>query len=1279
MGKGGGGGGGHTPYEAPESGRSKQQVSVVEFISEGEIEGLIDGAKSIYLDDTALQNEDGTYNFPNVLWEGRVGIQDQAILKDFGYTAREVPVNAQAYQGIALVRTITDENIDRIRLTLGVKGLFSQNDKGDTYGAEVQFSIQIGSNSYTHTISGKYSGQYLQEIVYTDLPQVPFQIRVTRITPDSKSQRLQNVTFWSSYTEIVDTPFAYPNTAVMGLRFDSEAFGSIPKRTYGIRGIKCDVPSNYDPITRKYNGALWDGRFVKKWTNNPVWALYTFLFNERWGAGKRMKGKRVNKWAFYAAAQYCDEMVDDGFGGKEPRYTCNLWTAESRKLYDVLSDLCSIFRALPVWNGVELTLIMDRPQDPSWTYTNANVKDGMFDYSYSARKDRHNAIQVSYYNKHNGYKKSIEYLADDAAIIQDGLNVKRVNAYGCTSRGQALRTAKWILATEKYEKQMVTFTVGREGLMHIPGDIIRVVDSYYIGENFGGRILESNGNRIKLDRDISAASETHLTYLNTKAKESSIKVLSKQADGWLVVDGNPTDIQAGAYWFLSNSQVREKLFRAISVKDNGDNTYSISAIEHFPNKAQIVESGLSFEPLADSKLKAPVISNIDVQTNSDGSASINSQVSGGIGQKIIYDIKVLKDNRVYLTHLGLSQPNIDLNGLGNGTYTIVVTAKNEQGQVLSEEAKTFTIDIPPRPQNVSIIGGLTSNTLTWQWVDESTDTEILYAEVDNYEAAIRVARVTASMYSHEIGAGKVGYYWLRHFRGVNGGPLYQNTGLKAETHEDLKKQLDKVKPDVLVREMLDVALPARNLQLTKTVNDIVNVKAYQGYNQLYNLANHKLYVWDGTKYTADSKEFLASQLKGLLQPNQIASIPTSKLTGKIQASQLEANSVGTNALAAGAVSADKMAANSVTTAALQAGAVKADQLAANAVTAEKLAVGLGGNLLYNPIFANNADGWRDFNARGGDWNNCPATTAIGRGYHKNNYHPKGEQTEEWRLITLSGTQAQFNTLADRGSWVDICRQFVNVVADKWYMVSAYVGGFHCAGQIVVEKYNADENQYQGVIAVTPIAGHDDIHNRPNNFINAFSGHFIKGLGENVKRVFVKFKAPDTGKIFLVFRLNRYAKNQTYADFYLARPMLQECEEGTLEPGPWQNAGVTLIHGGSLKNQTVITEKLAARAVTTEKLAVGAVAAEHVAARAIDASKLNVQNLSAVSSNMGRITAGEIQIGALNGNFGTMFHLSNSGGFRLTSRDASGGIEINSATRALHVWDGAIEATRVGKL
>ena len=591
MGKGGGGGG-HTPVEAKESGRSKQLVKIVEVISEGEVYGLADGMKSIYFDKTPVQNKDGSYNFKNVQVEGRVGGQVQDLMAGFNTSEKEVGVGTLVKKNLPITRTVTDSKVSRLRLTIGVQSLFKQEDNGDTNGASVNFIITIGSRTYPVSISGKYSSQYLQHHTFDNLPSVPFIVKVERTTDDSTTQRLQNNTIWSSYTEIIDTEFAYPNTALMGVKFDSEYFSNIPTRTYDLLGLKVKVPSNYDTRTRKYTG-MWDGTFKIDWTDNPAWVLYDVVTNKRYGLGGRLGEFGADKWALYQVAQYCDQLVPDGFGGQEPRFTCNVWLTEQRSAYQVINDICSIFRAMPVWNGQQLTVVMDRPADPVWTYTNANVDESGFSYTFSARKSRHNAIQVEYADKENSYEKTIEYVSDDESIRKNGLNVKKITAFGCTSRGQAHRTALWLLQTEKLETKTVTFTVGAEGLMHIPGDIIKVADTHYAGTNIGGRVLAVNGKIVTLDREITLSGNSYLSYINANAKHQNIKIISVNG-AEVTLDQPPVGLELYGVWSLTTQQVTSQLFKALSVKEESKGKYTIMALQHEPQKEAIVDNGAKF-------------------------------------------------------------------------------------------------------------------------------------------------------------------------------------------------------------------------------------------------------------------------------------------------------------------------------------------------------------------------------------------------------------------------------------------------------------------------------------------------------------------------------------------------------------------------------------------------------------------------------------------------------------------------------------------------------------
>lgn len=1212
---GSGAGSVHTPVEVKETSRSKQLIKIVEVISEGEVAGLADGMKSVYLDNTPVQNKNGSFNFKNVSLQGRIGGQVQDVLSGFSASEKEVSVSAQVRRNLPITRTITDSKVSRLRFTIGVQALSKMEDNGDINGSQVNLVITIGGKSYPVTIVGKYSSQYLQQHTFGDLPPVPFTIKVERLTEDSNSQRLQNNTLWSSYTEVIDTVFTYPNTALVGVKFDSEYFSNLPTRTYDIMGIKVKIPSNYNPRTRQYSG-VWDGTFKIDWTDNPAWVLFDIVTNKRYGLGNRLGEFGADKWTLYQVAQYCDQLVPDGFGGKEPRFTCNAWLTEQRSAYDVINDICSIFRAMPVWNGQQLTVVMDRPYDPVWTYTNANVDKGLFNYTFSAKKARHNAIQVEYVDKNNSYERMIEYVSDDDAIRKYGLNVKKITAFGCTSRGQAHRTGLWLLQTEKLETKTVTFTVGAEGLMHIPGDIIRVSDTYYAGTNIGGRVLSVDGKKVTLDREISINGNSYFSYINQNARHQDIKIISAKG-AEVTLDQAPTGLEAYGVWSLSTQQVTSQLFKALSVKEEEKGKYTITALQHEPQKEAIVDNGAKFEPRATSILSVPQISNINVNVNQDGSVSFSTDITGGSGL-VKYDIKIYKDGALYDVRLGQSSPNVSFDDFENGEYTIVIQVKSESGELLSERTQTFVIDKPPAPTGVRVTGGLGNITIEWDWINDATATEIYVSETDDIKTARLLAKVNSRVYTHEVGANQVRYYWLRHTRGVNIGPFNQLTGTRGESSVDIDAELEILNKKLsqnIVNEVIDTALPARNLDLIKTVNGL-NVDEYQGHKQVYNTADGKLYTWNGSKYLENGIDASGVRIK------------TTQLVGTLQADQIGANTIGAGAL--------------------QAGAVRAEHMAAGQITADKMAIGLGGNLLYNPIFDNSAYGWSE-NKGNGDL--ASQTTSLIR---RTSSRFNGLVTNGSVLI------AEVTANSDVSSWWEVAVQVVRVIPNQRYCLSAFVDAWNCTGELMVQELTNDGASWVNNFAFS---------GRKGRSINGYSqaGSMEEGTGsiEPSTRTHVFFTAPSSGYVSVVCIMRDI---KTASTLKIANPMLEECTKYATHPSPWQNAGVTAIHGGSIVADSITAQQMAADSITSNKIATGAVAAkhiavgsigaDHIATRSLTSDKLNVNSLSAISSDIGRITAGTITGTNINGN---NINGNNISGGTITGASINGG-ELNINNR-----------------
>ena len=1201
MGKGGGGG--HTPVEAKETGRSKQLVKIVEVISEGEVEGLSDGMKSVYFDNTPVQNKDGSYNFNNVQLEGRVGSQVQDVIAGFNTSEKEVSVGTQVRKNLPITRTVTDSKVSRLRLTIGVQSLFSQAENGDTNGTTVELVITIGSQSYPVSISGKYSSQYLQQHTFDNLPQVPFTVKVERVTEDSKSQRLQNNTVWSSYTEIIDTEFTYPNTALIGVKFDSEYFSNIPARTYDLLGLRVKVPSNYDTRTRKYTG-MWDGTFKTDWTDNPAWILYDVITSKRYGLGNRLDEFGADKWTLYQVSQYCDQLVPDGFGGQEPRFTCNAWLTEQRSAYDVINDICSIFRAMPVWNGQQLTVVMDRPSDPVWTYTNANVEKGEFNYTFSAKKARHNAIQVEYADKDNGYEKAIEYVSDDESIRRNGLNVKKITAFGCTSRGQAHRTGLWLLQTEKLETKTVSFVVGAEGLMHVPGDIIKVADTYYAGTNVGGRVLSVNGKKVTLDRGISVDGNSYFSYINAQAKHQDIKIVSVNG-AEVTLDQEPAGLEAYGVWSLSTQQVTSQLFKALSVKEESKGKYTITALQHEPQKEAIVDNGAKFEPKETTIRNLSKVNGSNVNYGDDG-INLTWDVLSSPNEIFTYEVKLYRGGALFRTYLDLKEPKLSLDNLPNGSYTAEIRARNQRGQLSDPVTRSFEINLNiPRFVTKSLLFAIE---LDWDLPKTFTSgfsTEIWRSNTNDISTAVKVATLPYPQSNYVINGVPLstGYYF--YLRGVdkqgNKGEFTEAVFGEADHNPDnlLNALEGKITKSQLGQELINSikadinnavgeeaktrqtavagALAQIAAQAQSSGTAIKNLeKADQAQAETIKTVTAKAEsalsgITAVRQAQAQSDKANAQQIKALTAKVGNAESTVSQVSSAVAGLNGKVSSmhtIKTQAIAGGrtAVAGIALGANqdesSVIVMADKFGIVanandgnvkpvfsvangqvgiRGDLFVAGSVTRDKLSAGSGGNLLYNPIFANVKN---DGLPHGCSW--------WGSSTARNLRADSKQANDAWGLTYyLPGeNQLIFNIDGDSSASGTVAMQSAPVLGNKWYILSAYIGAHRSKAKLTA-RCHLKEGGYKD-FSSEDIIGY------------SFSG----GLSGYTKRAFVKFKAPsDVERITPIFWVISNS-NESNKHLRVARPMLEECTEYTTEPSPWNNAGLTEVHGGSIIADTI---------------------------------------------------------------------------------------------------------------
>ncbi|EOP2148616.1 host specificity protein J, partial [Escherichia coli] len=553
-----------------------------------------------------------------------------------------------------------------------------------------------------------------------NLPPRPFNIRMVRETADSTSDQLQNRTLWSSYTEIIDVKQCYPNTAIVGLQVDAEQFGGQQMTVnYHIRGRIIQVPSNYDPEKRTYSG-IWDGSLKPAYSNNPAWCLWDMLTHPRYGMGKRLGAADVDKWALYAIAQYCDQTVPDGFGGTEPRMTFNAYLSQQRKAWDVLSDFCSAMRCMPVWNGQTLTFVQDRPSDVVWPYTNCDVvvdDNGVgFRYSFSALKDRHTAVEVNYTDPQNGWQTSTELVEDPEAILRYGRNLLKMDAFGCTSRGQAHRAGLWVIKTGLLETQTVDFTLGSQGLRHTPGDIIEICDNDYAGTMTGGRILsiDAASRTLTLDREVTLPETGAATVnlINGSGKPVSVAITAHPAPDRIQVSTLPDGVETYGVWGLSLPSLRRRLFRCVSIRENTDGTFAITAVQHVPEKEAIVDNGASFEPQSGTlnSVIPPAVQHLTVEVSAaDGQYLAQAKwdtprVVKGVRFSLRLTSGSGQDSRLVTTAITADTEH-RFSGLPPGEYTLTVRAINSYGQQGEPATTTFRINAPAKPATIELTPG----------------------------------------------------------------------------------------------------------------------------------------------------------------------------------------------------------------------------------------------------------------------------------------------------------------------------------------------------------------------------------------------------------------------------------------------------------------------------------------------------------------------------------------------------------------------------------------------
>jgi hypothetical protein len=751
AGGGGGKGGGaqsqpapRTPVTETDSLNSKQYAQVLDLISEGEIEGLKNGHQSIFLDNTPLQNANGTYNFQNVTIATRNGTQDQTYIPGTSDVEDEKAVGVEVQYASPIVRSITDTNVNAARITITVPQLQTFTNEGDVLGSQVGLRIYVQYNgggynlAVTDTISGRTGDAYQRDYLINLASVYPIDIKVERDRPDSTDPKVVNAFNWTSYTEIIYAKLRYPNSALTWLRIDAEQFNRIPSRSYLIRGIKVQIPSNatVDQTTGRliYSG-IWNGTFgAAQWCSDPAWILWDLLTSARYGFGNHIQAAQLDKFAFYAASQYCSELVPDGFGGQEPRFSCNVNIQTAEEAYRLINDMCSVMRCMPYWSTGALTISQDKPADTAYLFTLANVTEEGFSYQGGSRKTRPTVCVVSYLDL-NSRDIAYEVVEDAEAIQKYGVVKTEISAFACTSRGQAYRIGEWLLYSERYESEIISFTSSIDaGVLVRPGQIIEVADPVKAGARRGGRISAATTTAVTVDDATGlTAAGAELSVILPDGSIETRGIISIAGEVITVSSAFSVAPNANSVWIYQTSNIQTSTWRVLTVGEQDGSNYAISAIAYNASKYSYIERGTALEQrdITDLNIIPDPPTNLvaqEVLYDAGGIAKAKLIVSWqsvlGVTQ---YQVQWRRENGNWTTSTQ-ARPDYEILDTTKGTYEIRVFSLGASLRSSAEPAQltvqAFGKTAPPAtPTGISIIPNSdTTAILSW---DRSTELDVL--------------------------------------------------------------------------------------------------------------------------------------------------------------------------------------------------------------------------------------------------------------------------------------------------------------------------------------------------------------------------------------------------------------------------------------------------------------------------------------------------------------------------------------------------------------------------
>jgi len=805
-------GGGAKPrpsVEAPDSLQSTAYARILDLVSEGEIVGLKNDTRSVFLDETPLANHDGSLNFSGVTLDVRTGSQDQAHIPGFPAVENETAASVELRSDQPWTKAFTNLQLSAVRIRLAVSRLAQTNtSNGDTNGYTVKYAIDLATDggAFVEVLASAFSGKTTTKYERShriDLPAAKsgWTVRVRRLTPNSISGAIADTTSVESSTEVIDAKLRYPGSAIIGVQFDASQFQSIPSRSFELLGRIIRVPSNYNPLSRVYTG-VWDGTFKSAWTDNPAWIYYDLLLHPRYGLGHLLNAGHVDKWELYRIGQYCDQPVSDGKGGTEPRFTCNLYLSVRADALKVLQDLATTFRGMSYWGAGSVMAVADMPEDPVYTYSNGNVIDGKFVYGGSSKKTRFTVALVSWNDPADFYRQKVQYVDDPEGIARYGVQQTEISATGCTSQAQAQRIGKWALLTNRLETESITFTVGLDGTLARPGQIIRVADNDRAGRRIGGRLRAATLNMLTLDVQVTASAGDSITLVmpTGKAVSRSIQSVDVSGDAQRVMLAQPlTELPpVHSIWAIDSPTLAAQQFRVMSIAEDFTDSeikYSISAVKHVPSKFGAIDNG--------SRIERPPVTVIPPGVQAPpGSVTISNNhfvdQGSAVGvmtiewtrpaNAITYEVHWRKNDSEWVFAGRTGGTSMEVRGIYAGRYVAKVRAINalDIGSVYATSVETQLSGKTTPPPSVTLLKAeslLFGIGLKWEFpvgAEDTQRTEIWYGPTSDRAMATKLADLAFPQSDYTMQsllAGASFFFWARLVdRTGNIGPWYPTGG-----------------------------------------------------------------------------------------------------------------------------------------------------------------------------------------------------------------------------------------------------------------------------------------------------------------------------------------------------------------------------------------------------------------------------------------------------------------------------------------------------------------------